>query len=116
MIRSKNSKNDRNDVNLRPHSDNVVAIPFPIEPRRILYGQSAKMLDLVKWKQRSVIRVNKETDHGGKDKSIEELEKLSQAEQQIWVIRKLLEMYDSGDSESLQKLYEILCNKSPDSA
>lgn len=94
--------------------DKVVAIPFPVHPRHVRYGPLAKVFDFLAWK----------SCHNGEDseaddstsKTLEQITKLPIAEQQIWVIRKLLEIYDSGDREGLQKLYEILCGKSSDSA
>jgi hypothetical protein len=93
-----------------------VAIPFPIHPRRIVCAESAKILDFIDWKHRHCLETSGYAERGEKAGSLEELEKLSLAEQQIWVIRRLLEVYDSGDSANLSKLYEILCHKSPDSA
>lgn len=94
--------------------DKVVAIPFPVRPRQVRYGPLAKVFDLLAWKNCH----NGEASEADEStsKTLEQITKLPIAEQQIWVIRKLLEIYDSGDREGLQKLYEILCEKSSDGA
>ena len=115
MVRLETSNKD-NKAYLRPDSDNIVAIPFPIQPRCISYAESAKVIDFTDWRQRHFLETRVEAEQGARADSLEELEKLSLAEQQIWLIRKLLEIYDSGDRANLHRLYEILCEKSPDSA
>lgn len=115
-MKSKGGKYTRNNLSIRFGLDNIVAIPFPILPRQEIYGESARMLDFIDWKQRSIIKTGGKVDPGANMKSVEELEKLSQAELQIGAIRMLLKMYDSGDREGLLKVYKILCDKSPDSA
>jgi hypothetical protein len=92
----------------------VVAIPFPVHPRQVRCGPLAKVFDFLAWKN-CHNREASEAD-GSTDKTLEQITKLPITEQQIWVIRKLLEIYDSGDKEGLQRLYEILCEKSSDSA
>ena len=91
--------------------DKVVAIPFPVFPRRVHYGSIAKVFDFSAWK---------DCHHSAADDStsdaLEQIMRLSLAEQKIWVIRRVLEIYDFGDLENFYNLYEILCDNSPDSA
>lgn len=96
--------------------DNVVAIPFPIFPRRILYGELAKVLDFIAWKERNMAKTNGEAENGEDKKTLEEIQKLSIAEQKLWVIKRLLEVLEYADREDLQKLYEILTKEPPEGA
>lgn len=91
--------------------DKVVAIPFPVCPRRVHYGPLAKVLDFLTWKN----RLNSEADHSI-NKTLEEIAKLSIAEQKLWLIRRILEIYDYGDRKDLYNLCEILYEESPDRA
>ena len=91
--------------------DKVVAIPFPVFPRRVRYGPIAKVFDFSAWKDCH----HSEADDSTSD-ALERIMKLSLAEQKLWLIRRVLEIYDFGDRESFYNLYEILCDNSPDSA
>ena len=91
--------------------DKVVAIPFPVFPRRVRYGPIAKVFDFSAWKDCH----HSEADDSTSD-ALERIMKLSLAEQKLWAIRKVLEIYDFGDRKSFYKLHEILCDKPPDSA
>jgi hypothetical protein len=61
---------------------------------------------------------NGESQNGanGEDKTIEEVKKLSLAEQKLWVIKRLLEVFEYADREDLDKLYEILSKEPPNGA
>jgi len=91
--------------------DKVVAIPFPVLPRRVGRGPLAKVLDFLAWKNSP----NSEADECA-SKTLEQVMKLSIAEQQLWAIRMIFEIYDRGDRKDFYKLYEILCENSPDPA
>lgn len=95
----------------QPVIDKVVAIPFPVFPRRVRYGPIAKVFDFSTWKNCH----HSEADDSTSDE-LEQILKLSLAEQKLWVIRRVLDIYDFGDRESFYNLYEILCDNSPDSA
>ena len=95
----------------RPIIDKVVAIPFPVFPRRVRYGPIAKVFDFSAWKDCHHSEVV-----AGTSDALEQIMKLSLAEQKLWVIRKVLEIYDFGNRKSFYKLYKILCDKPPDSA
>jgi hypothetical protein len=99
-----------------PLPDKVVAIPFPMHPRRVIYGELAKVLDFLTWKERhKMTKGNGEATNGknSEAKTIEEVKKLSLAEQKLWVIKRLLEVFEYADREDLEKLYEILSEKEP---
>jgi hypothetical protein len=99
--------------------DNIVAIPFPVYPRPVIYGELAKVLDFLTWKeQHKMTKGNGESQNGanGEDKTIEEVKKLSLAEQKLWVIKRLLEVFEYADREDLDKLYEILSKEPPNGA
>lgn len=49
-------------------------------------------------------------------KTVEQITKLPIAEQKLWLIRRILKIYDFGNQKDFYKLYEILCEKSPDGA
>ena len=102
-----------NDIRL---VDKIVALPFPIFPRRVLYGELAKVLDFIAWKERNMAKTNGEAENGGDQKTLEELQKLSLAEQKLWVIKRLLEVMEYADREDLQRLYEILTKEPPEGA
>jgi len=92
-------------------TDKVVAIPFPVLPRRVERGPLAKVLDFPAWK-------NSHDSEGDEraSKTLNQVMKLNIAEQQLWAIRMIFEMYDRGDRKDFYKLYEILCENSPDPA
>ena len=96
--------------------DKVVALPFPIYPRRVLYGELAKVLDFIAWKERNMVKTNGEAENGENEKTLEELQKLSIAEQKLWLIKRLLEVMEYADREDLQRLYEILTKEPPEGA
>ena len=91
--------------------DKVVAIPFPVFPRRVRYGPIAKVFDFSAWKDCHHSEVDASTSD-----ALEQIMKLSLAEQKLWLIRRVLEIYDFGDRKSFYNLYEILCDNFPDSA
>lgn len=95
----------------QPVLDKVVAIPFPVFPHRVRYGPNARVFDFSAWKDCH----HSEADDSTSD-ALEQIMKLSLAEQKLWVIRRVLEIYDFGDRKSFYKLYKILCDKPPDSA
>lgn len=99
-----------------PPIDNVVAIPFPMYPRRVIYGELAKVLDFLNCKERHMVKGNGETDNGANGKTVEEVRKLSVAEQKLWVIKRLLEVFEYADQEDLEKLYEVLSKEPPKGA
>jgi hypothetical protein len=112
MITSKSSDVEHDGKAVpRPLIDKVVAIPFPVFPRRVRYGPIAKVFDFSAWKDCHHSAANDSTSD-----ALEQIMKLSLAEQKLWVIRRVLEIYDFGDRESFYNLYEILCDNSPDSA
>jgi hypothetical protein len=96
--------------------DKVVALPFPIFPRRVLYGELAKVLRFIAWKERNMAKTNGEAEKGKDQKTLEEIQKLSIAEQKLWVIKRLLEVIEYADREDLQRLYEILTREPPEGA
>jgi hypothetical protein len=89
----------------------VVAIPFPIYPRRVQYGQFAKVLDFSAWKNCHESEADDSTNE-----TLEQVMKLSLAEQKLWVIRRLLEIYDYRDKGDLHRICEILYGEVPDGA
>jgi hypothetical protein len=93
--------------------DNIIAIPFPVYPRRVIYGELAKVLDFLTWKEKHMTKTNGGTDNGTNGNDIEEIKKLSLAEQKLWVIKRLLEVFEYADKEDLDKLYEILSKEPP---
>jgi hypothetical protein len=112
MTTSKSSDADDHSKAI-PHfmADKIVAIPFPVRPRHVQYGPLARVLDFLAWKD----RLANEVDCHAKE-TLEQIEKLSIAEMKLWLIRRLLEIYDHGDHKDLYRLYEILHEKSPDGA
>jgi hypothetical protein len=94
--------------------EKVVAIPFPVRPRQVRYGPLAKIFDFLAWKNCHSGEASEADD--STSKTLEQIMKLSLAEQKLWLIRGILEIYDFGDRKEFYKLYEILCEKSPDSA
>lgn len=101
-----------------PLPDKVIAIPFPMYPRRVIYGELAKVFDFLTWKERHMTKGNGEAQNGsnGHEQTIEEVKKLSVAEQKLWVIKRLLEVFEYADQEDLDKLYEVLSKTPPESA
>jgi hypothetical protein len=83
----------------QPVIDKVVAIPFPVFPRRVRYGSIAKVFDFSAWKDCHYRKADDSTSD-----ALEQIMKLSLAEQKLWVIRRILEIYDFGDRKSFYKL------------
>ena len=113
-IMAKSNSNDRSNyrgILTRFIVSKVVAIPFPIYPRRVRQGQIAKILDFSDWKKRHKSEADKSTNE-----TLDQIMKLSIAEQKLWVIRRLLEIYDYGDRKDLHKICEILYGEVPDGA
>jgi hypothetical protein len=111
IVKSENRKNTQNSLYLGLGLANIIAIPFPIYPRRVRHGQIAKILDFSAWKSCHKSEVDDSTNE-----TLEQIMKLSIAEQKIWVIRRLLEIYDCGDRGDLRKICEILYGEVPDGA
>lgn len=111
MVISKSRKNAPNNLYIGLGLDNIIAIPFPIYPRRVQHGQVAKILDFSAWKSCQKSEADNSTNE-----TLEQIMKLSIAEQKIWVIRRLLEIYDYGDRKDLHKICEILYGEVPDGA
>ena len=61
---------------------------------------------------------NGEAQNGsnGLDQTVEEVKKLSLAEQKLWVIKRLLEVFEYADQEDIDKLYDILSKDPPEGA
>jgi hypothetical protein len=89
----------------------VVAIPFPIYPRRVIYGRLAKVFDFLAWKKR-MGKTNGEAENN--NETLEELKKMSPEAQKLWVIKKILEMAEFADPEDIEHLYEIIMKKHND--
>lgn len=111
IAKSESSKNAQSSLFVGRGLANIIAIPFPIYPRRVRQGQAAKILDFSDWKES---HKNGADDRG--DETLEQIMKLSIAEQKLWVIRRLLEIYDRGDRGDLHKICEILYGEAPDGA
>src|SRR5262249_46660177 len=68
--------------------DKVVALPFPIYPRRVIYGRLAKVIDFLAWKKRmGKTNGEAENDHS---ETLEDLKKMSPEAQKLWLIKKIL--------------------------
>lgn len=63
-----------------------------------------------------MVKGNGEAENGSNGQTVEEIKKLSLAEQKLWVIKRILEVFEYADQEDLDKLYEILANDKPDGA
>src|ERR1044071_1595078 len=101
MVISNRNNKGPDDKYFWPYLDNIVVIPSPVLPRRVAYGPLAKVLDFLAWKNSH----DTEADECG-SKTLEQVMKLSIAEQQLWAIRMIFEMYDRGDRKDFYKLYE----------
>jgi len=82
-------------------------------PRRVVYGELARVLDFIQWKQR-MTKTNGETN----GEELDEILKLPEAEQKLWLIQKVFQVLQEADAEDLEALYRVLTRKDkpPDGA
>jgi hypothetical protein len=92
--------------------DKVVAIPFPVYPRRVIYGRLAKVIDFLAWKKR-MGKTNGEAENNHNE-TLEELKKMSPEAQKLWLIKKILQMAEFADTEDMEQLYDIIMKKHQD--
>jgi hypothetical protein len=87
----------------------VVALPFPFEPRRVKFGDSAKVLDFIAWKIAHMPKTNGEANGNNKSrKTKEELAAMSRAEKKLYVLKRMLNAIDTADDDDIQRILEIL--------
>ena len=85
---------------------NVVAIPFPVWPRRVVYGELAKVLDYIEWK-RVMGKTNGETN-GEHSEEYERVLSLSEDKQKLWLIQRMFEVLKDADREDLEEIFRVL--------
>jgi hypothetical protein len=91
----------------------VVVLPFPFEPRTIQFGDLAKVLDFVAWKDSHMPKTNGEANGNGEanakpGKSKEELEQMSAAEKKLYVLSRLFEVLKEANEEDVQTILDVL--------
>lgn len=84
---------------------NVIALPFPMRPRRVVYGELARVLDFIQWKQR-MTKTNGESNGEEND-----ILNLPEADQKLWLIQKMFEVLKDADAQDLEALYRVLTKK-----
>ena len=90
---------------------NIVALPLPLQSRTIEYGDLAKVLDFVAWKDAHMPKSNGEPNGNSEAKprkSKQELEQMNAAERKLYVLSRLFEVLKEADEGDVQRILDVL--------